>query len=203
MFAILISFFGCKGKRDQSHGSIDNPEILKSIQQFEDRTIHIKLTKEIIDNTPDDDLVLLIWDNIYERMKESSLNEYDFMKTLSAGQQMIGSLWAVEAEVNNGGFNQFYFNSSGVFAEMAVEGFKLIGAEKFAELMIKANSIYAENKDRLDEFDDGSIESFSKSYTDNPLNDLDDTFYNLYMEENLTDLMVKYIRNNISQFIQE
>lgn len=41
----------------------------------------------------------------------------------------------VEGEVNNGGFNQFYFNSSG---QLPTWAFEIIGANKFAELVQKA-----------------------------------------------------------------
>jgi hypothetical protein len=105
--------------------------------------------------------------------------------------------------VNNGGFNQFYFNSSGQYAEMSEFGFKTIGAEKFSELTKRANKIYIENKERLEEFDDGTMESFSESYKDNPLNDLDTEFYELYESEKIGDLRIKYIRDNISEFTSE
>ncbi|WP_330617804.1 DMP19 family protein [Mobilitalea sibirica] len=56
---------------------------------------------------------------------------------------------------NNGGFNQCYFNSSKQFTKMAVTGFKEIGAEGFAEIMDRANSIYSDIKDELEIYNDG------------------------------------------------
>jgi len=102
-----------------------------------------------------------------------------------------------------GDFNQFYYNSSGQFSEMAKDGLKLIGAIKFTELVEKANKTYSEIKDELDSKDDGTIESFSESYEDNPLNDFDDRFYELEKSENLDSLQILFIRNNMEEFVKE
>jgi hypothetical protein len=86
---------------------------------------------------------------------------------------------------------------------MAESGFMTIGAEKFSELTKRANKIYLENKERLDEFDDGTMESFSESYKENPLNDLDTEFYTLYDSEKIGELRIKYIRENKNEFITQ
>ena len=109
----------------------------------------------------------------------------------------------LQAEVNNGGFNQFYYNSSGQFSEMAKDGLEYIGAEKFFELVEKANKTYSNIKDALESKDDGTIESFSESYENNPLNDFDDKFYELEESENLDSLQIVFIRENKEEFIKE
>ncbi len=132
---------------------------------------------------------------------QSGKEEFEAVKDLSVGQRASYAVWLVEAEVNNGGFNQFYHNSSGVFAEMDTEAFRIFGAAKFADLMEKANKLYSSIKPELEKKLDGSMESFSKSYEDNPLNDLDTEFYALYSEENLNKLRIDYIRSHINEFI--
>lgn len=106
-------------------------------------------------------------------------------------------------EVNNGGFNQFYFNSSRQLADLAQDAFKTIGAIQFADLVGQADSIYHATKKDLKKYNDGTIESFSKSYDQNPLNDLDDRFYKLYKDEPLNQIKVKYIRDNVNEFVTE
>ncbi|WP_405568970.1 DMP19 family protein [Winogradskyella sp. Asnod2-B02-A] len=177
--------------------------IEKSVDEFNNRKIYEKLSPEILTNIPDDKLEQAIMDNIDTNFENGEHYTLDKMSKLTKGQQAVFSTWWLEAEVNNGGFNQFYFNSSGQFAEMAEIGFKTIGAEKFSELTLRANSIFTENKERLEEFDDGTMKSFSESYKDNPLNDLDTEFYKLYDSENISDLRIKYIRENNKEFITE
>jgi hypothetical protein len=200
----ILSFFGCKGKNEPNNEKSEMDLLIeKSVDEFNNRKIYKKLTPEIITTIPDDKLEQAIMDNIdtyFENGEHYTLNK---ISKLTKGQQAVFSTWWLEAEVNNGGFNQFYFNSSGQYAEMAEIGFKTIGAEKFSELTLRANNIFTENKERLEEFDDGTMESFSESYKDNPLNDLDTEFYKLYDSENISDLRIKYIRENNKEFTTE
>lgn len=47
---------------------------------------------------------------------------------------------------------------------------------------------------KITKHQDGTIEGFSKSYDENPLNDFDTEFYELYQTENLQQIQVDYIR---------
>ncbi len=194
----ILSFFGCKNKQEKSKEEI---EMDKAFEQWNNRPIYKVLTAEILDNVPDDLLEQTIMDNIDTNFEKGEQYTLEKVSKLTKGQQAVFSTWWLEAEVNNGGFNQFYFNSSGQFAEMAAIGFETFGAEKFSKLTSKANKIYSENKERLEEFDDGTMESFSESYKDNPLNAMDTEFYKLYESENIGDLRIKYIRNHVTEFI--
>ncbi len=194
----ILSFFGCKKQSEKSKEEIKMKGIL---DDWNNRKIYKVLTPEIIDSISDKKLEQAIFDNIYEGIKNDFDNELQNIEKLSKGQQAFWSTWILEGEVNNGGFNQFYFNSSGQFSEMAKKGFKTIGATRYADLTSLANKIYVENKERLEEFDDGTLESFSESYKDNPLNKLDDEFYELGNEENISELRIKYIREHKVEFI--
>ena len=90
-----------------------------------------------------------IIDGIYRLISMSRDGELNAVEELSPGQRALYVTWLVEGEVNNGGFNQFYFNSSGQFSGMAVDGFRLFGANKFADLMQRANTTYESIKDDL------------------------------------------------------
>ena len=118
-------------------------------------------------------------------------------------RQAIYMIWLLEAEVNNGGYNQFYFNSSGQFYKHLPDALKLVGADKFAELTKKANNIYEKENTKITKDQDGAIEGFSKSYDDNPLNKFDDEFYELYKTENLQQIQVDFIRKHKTEFIDK
>ena len=60
-----------------------------------------------------------------------SLNEYE--RTIFVTQEL-------ENEVNNGGFFQFFDNSSGQFASEIVQAFINIGAEKTAEICYNSSA---------------------------------------------------------------
>lgn len=139
-----------------------------------------------------------MWSKFYSDW--SNQNQYNVILLLPKACQNIYSVYTIEAEVNNGGFNQCYFNSSKEFTKMAESGFKEIGAVNFADIMIRANLIYMDIKDDLEKFNDGTIESFSKSYENNPLSELDDEFIKMYEREPLDKLCIKYIRANAQYF---
>ena len=200
----ILSFFGCKGKNEPNNEKSEMDLLIeKSVDEFNNRKIYKKITPEIITTIPDDKLEQAIMDNIDTYFENGEHYTLDKISKLTKGQQAVFSTWWLEAEVNNGGFNQFYFNSSGQYAEMAEIGFKTIGAEKFSGLTLRANNIFTENKERLEEYDDGTMESFSESYKDNPLNVLDTEFYKVCDSENISDLRIKYIRKNTKEFTTE
>jgi Domain of unknown function (DUF4375) len=107
----------------------------------------------------------------------------------------------LEAEVNNGGFNQYYSNPSGEFAALTPDALRLVGAMDLADLVTRANAIYEAQTEEITRQQDGTLEGFSKSYIDNPLNELDTEFYNLNETEVLGRLQVDYIRKYKQDFI--
>ena len=172
-----------------------------SFEKWNNRIIHETITLDILDSIPDSELEQAIFDNICLAFNEDFANEFEVIQNMNIGKQAFYSTWILEGEVNNGGFNQFYFNSSGEFAEMAEIGFSVIGAHKYAQLAKEANKTLRDNFEWLSKFDDGTLDSFQESYKDNPLNEIDDRFYELEEKERISDLRIKYIRNNRKQFI--
>jgi hypothetical protein len=57
---------------------------------------------------------------------------------LAPAEAVFRCVWDVEAEVNNGGFFQYFFNSSGAGAPEAVAALRAIGANAAAEIAAKA-----------------------------------------------------------------
>ncbi|HTC91206.1 MAG TPA: DMP19 family protein [Bryobacteraceae bacterium] len=53
-------------------------------------------------------------------------------------QKVFSSVWAVESEVNNGGFSQYFLNSSAETAPFVVEALEAIGAPRTADICGRA-----------------------------------------------------------------
>lgn len=160
------------------------------------------LTEIIIDTTNNNDLAYLIFSDLSNQISDNYEHEYEIVLSWNKYKQTIYFIWLLEAEVNNGGYNQFYFNSSGQFADLVPDALKMIGAYKFAKLTEKANKIYKSQNTKITEHLDGTLEGFSKSYKNNPLNDLDDEFYKFYNTENLQKLQTDFIRKNKKEFLK-
>ncbi len=52
-------------------------------------------------------------------------------------------------------------------------------------------------------FDNGTIEGFSESYKETPLNSLDSEFYSLGEIEKISELRIKYIREHKNEFVTQ
>ena len=203
IISTILNVLGCKGQsKNESSGLSEEfvEQMDESISAFQNRKIYKEFTEQDIDTISDDKILQSVFDNLSEKQPSDYEKEYETVMSWNEARQAIYIIWILEAEVNNGGFNQFYFNSSGQFYKRLPGALKLVGADQFANLTERANQIYEENKDRLEEFDDGTMESFSDSYKDNPLNDLDTEFYELYKSENLEQIQVKFIKSNKSKF---
>lgn len=206
LISTLLNFFGCSGQTKNKDGELSDEmkeQISKSVEDFKNRPIQKTLTAKVIDTTSDDNLLQVVFDNISEKLPSDYEKEYETVMTWNKSRQAIYMVCWLEAEVNNGGYNQFYSNSSGQFYKQLPDALTLIGATKFADLTKRANDTYQKENKKITQHQDGTIEGFSKSYDDNPLNKYDDEFYELYKVENLQQKQVDYIRKHKTEFIDK
>jgi hypothetical protein len=174
-----------------------------SFDDFKNRPIYKVLTVEFIDETTNGKLLQTIFDNLVTKFTDDYTKDYETVMSLSKPQQAIYLIWQLEAEVNNGGFNQYYFNSSGQFAEVTPDALRLVGATRYANLVERANLIFGRDFREITEHQDGTMDGFMRSYQDNPLNNLDDEFYSLSSTENLRQLQIDFIRKNKLFFVNK
>ena len=117
------------------------------------------------------------------------LNEFE--RTIFVTQEL-------ENEVNNGGFFQFFDNSSGQFANEIAQAFTKIGAVKTAEICRKAVGAFERELPVDWEKRRTLIDQIADDAVTNILDECDTAFYNY--EENLEALNAAYIRKHIEHF---
>jgi hypothetical protein len=81
-------------------------------------------------------------DHILIQLSESENTQFgkeDFALQ-SLPQKVFSSIWAVESEVNNGGFSQYFLNSSAETAPFVAEALRTIGAPDTASICERAIS---------------------------------------------------------------
>lgn len=100
------------------------------------------------------------------------------------------------SEVNNGGHDQFYFNSTGIVWEDAMNGFEVIGLNENYEIIKESARRLGGNpsKDRFTRQE--QLEKFQPEF-----DDLDDRLYE--SEQGIEENIQKYIKENISNFLFE
>lgn len=140
----------------------------------------------------DEDLAREVGYYVLRKLGEASL------QTLSRPEQVIACLTEVEMEVNNGGFDQYYWNSPGDHAREAVAALRELGAEHTAGLVAQANEMFGpqgpdpDREKRWAEMD-GLPEDARTRWSE-----LDGAFYEY--KDNLSGLAARYIREHRSDF---
>ena len=116
----------------------------------------------------------------------------------SIPQKVFSSIWAVESEVNNGGFSQYFSNSSCETAPFIVEALETIAAPKTADICRRA--IAAAFPTGLPP-DSEAISSAASEFSDeqeDELSALDDEFFQY--PHNLTELLFAYVSTHPEEF---
>ncbi len=131
------------------------------------------------------ELLKPVVDAAFRRYEATALQE------LSEVDQTVILVWSLRDEVGNGGFDQFYFNSSGDYAVETVHVLERIGARETAALVSEGNTLFptqpvpSKRERRIAELD-----TFSDSATDT-WDRLEQVFYG--DPDNLDELLVAYL----------
>lgn len=128
---------------------------------------------------------------------KTKFGKEDF-STQSIPQKVFSSIWAVESEVNNGGFSQYFFNSSCETAGFVAQALEAIGAPRTADICRRA--IAAAFPDGLPS-DPEAIRLAASDFSDETegsLDALDREFYQY--PHDLTKLLFAYVAKHPEEF---
>ena len=171
---IIFIIIGCKAKVNKNEKSLDLDSILAL----------------------DDDLKLVIQMDQY---LNKITNYGETLDNLTQPQKNVIFIENLEREINNGGFNQFYFNSSGDYSHETIDALSAIGANKTAEIVRKANFMYPNNKVPKDREERINILLEIEKEANPIWEEADQQFYKY--EDDLATLLAKYIRENKTDFM--
>lgn len=151
--------------------------------------------KNIGDSMSESSKIYALTDVLWEKYNDKGIG------ALNPYEQILLHASIIEAEINNGGFDQYFINSSGDFAQDTVASLKKIGAQKTADLLQSANAQFGPSgppKDRKARLD--LIESMEESGSDyqDYFEDLDTQFYKY--EDDLSQLMYDFFQKHRSEF---
>jgi len=144
---------------------------------FETLEKYKHLQTDWVPEIPDNELEDAVMSWMWNKFNEDWSNQYEVISTLPKSCQNVFSCRTIIDEVNNGGFNQLFFNSSRQFAIMSIDGFLALGSPQLSSIMEESVVLYWHNKETLDAYDDGTLESFSASYKEKIFDNLDERFY--------------------------
>jgi len=144
-----------------------------------------------------------LWEILYKaltpRVRGNRDEEYAIVKSWTKGLQMLWATQLVDDEVNNGGFNQYFFNASGQYAIEAIEGFDLIGAHQRAQVVRKAVDQWLRDAPKLRMFyEPRTLEAFMESYKHTDLGAIDDEWFKA---PEFFTARTQYIRAHPGEFV--
>jgi len=119
--------------------------------------------------------------------------------SLSPAQNTFKLIWKLEAEVNNGGFQQYFHNSSGRDAPNVEVALRAIGADKCADITAKAfRLVGGAGLDWTNErFRQSHMLAMAPNVEDD-LDELDQQFYGY--PDPLSDLLGKFVIDHPKEF---
>lgn len=117
---------------------------------------------------------------------EQKLKSSPSLDGLPAGCRAVWSTWRVEAAVDNGGFDHFFGLSPDPVPAIALEGFRVLRAPAYADLMQRAIAIHEQGKERT-----ARMALYAP---------LDEAFYKLGDSEPLDGLRARYIDAHPEEF---
>jgi hypothetical protein len=124
------------------------------------------------------------------------------MTRLTAGQRALVAIrWYLE-EVCNGGFEQFFYNDTGILAMEVLAGFQRIGAAVDADLLARAMAIFPDATPPLDRKERVILlERVSESERESVFEPIEDEFYARTQTYEQYNLCAAYVRAHPEEFV--
>lgn len=176
------------------------PEVLRAMEEFNNRKKYSAFDLATLRSIKDAHLEQALLDYIFAKLDARPRDRHKALLELSRGFQVFYLSWLVEAEVMNGGFNQYFWNPSAEFAEMTPTALLEIGDAAASEMMKQAIVTATAEISNMSQFKKSStLDAFSESYKHTKLNDLDDPFCK--RAENFPSLRIRYVREHEQLFV--
>lgn len=136
------------------------------------------LTPELLAALSADEIGDTVVQHVHLRVAGAWGREAPIIRSLAPGVRAVYTTWLVDAEVNAGGFRQYFFNSSGQYAGEALAGYELLQAEEYAAVMRSAIATFEIDRQRLAAFEAEDPE-LAGSPVDAALHEVDQRYYAL------------------------
>ena len=150
-------------------------------------------TEKALQLETETDIIIRIGEIVWKKTEKSD----DNFTNLTEPEKVFIYVDMLEGQVNNGGFDQFFINSSGDYTHEILAAYEIIKAHKTADLIemaIKAFPALPVPKDT--ETRREIMQNLDESIT-NVWYELDNKFYEY--EENIAGLLIDYIKQNIDK----
>jgi hypothetical protein len=156
-------------------------------------TVHLKLDRELILAADPWTVIEPVWwtGNIYDGVENYNRSLSQF----STPQRHVFAIMWYRTEVDNGGHDQFFFNSTGIVWQDALNGFRSMNARDFAAVLESAVARFPDMPSFDRETRQHQMDALAGDFEEK-----DDRFYDLDNGSMIDELLTEYIRQNAYAF---
>jgi hypothetical protein len=154
---------------------------------------------EFYATAPADAIEEAVMDRVLSAIGNDWQREAAIVQRLSPGMRAFYTSRVLDNEVRQGGFHQYFWDSSGALAEEALAGLELMGAKQHAALLREAMELARAEEPLMRKLkESGTQEAFKESYKHTKQAALDKRFYGL---KSLSAYRMEYVRSHPQQFV--
>ncbi len=176
---VTVFFYSCSNGHEKK--SMDNQS-------------PIKMKIEEILRMDDPESAIMELDAIVNKLS----NYGEDLSKLTEPQKVLLFVENLEREVNNGGFDQFYWNSSGDYADETLNGLRTIGANKMADILHKASAVWPNESVPKDITERQNLHELIQEDASGVWGKCDTEFY--AYPDDIVSLLLEYVKNHKKDF---
>ena len=155
------------------------------------------LTLPLLRQLPENELAHAVQDHVFIRIGSDPEREKEIVAALPEAVRGVHAALILDAQVKNGGFNQFFWNAAH-WADTALQALAVLGATEHAGLLQEAMDLAVDQMSHLLPYHvEGSVEAFSASYKEGVFEALDVRYYGL---PDLDRILSRAIREHPERF---
>jgi len=121
------------------------------------------------------------------------------LASFSASERFVYAIQGMDREVNNGGFGQFFDNSSGELAFDLIPALEAVRSTVALAIARRALALFGKPSSLSDRARSRHLRRITKDYSIDPWEHLDNEYYDC--TEDLVQLALDFIERNIDQFV--
>lgn len=163
-----------------------------------------RMCKDFFESIPDEQLIPIVWKHLVEKKPETQ-TELEFLAALPKEGRWLHLIMILDGEVRNGGFNQYFFNTEGSYAEDTIEALQKMCGTKHAEPMENALRFLREQAEEVKPAGakkrsvSEMLDTMGDAYDDLDFGDFDADWKRLEKPRNLQ--MARFVRTNSASFL--
>ena len=126
--------------------------------------------------------------------------EANGFESLAGPERVLFSVWSATGQIENGGFDQFFFNSSGDYALEAVSAFRAIGATAKADVIEHAVNLFPDSAPPRDRDErQRALDAIQNEVGDDVFERLDNAYY--AVREDVDAMLAAYVDAHADEII--